>query len=270
VQGGRVVLVQSGTYIGLVTSGNRYGVTLLGATGDAKDTVITAGATGTAATVTLAGKAWTLKNLTVANTNAANTQATALKVSSGDKDVFENVRFLGDGQTLQVSTANVTTFSRLYFHNAYVEGGADMVIGRAVAVFDASTFHVLNRPGASLTDSSIAADSAYGFLITNSKIVTDGAAGSIYLGRPYGTNGKAQVVVRNTDLGAAINTAKPWKDWDATTTWTAGRFFEYQNTGAAEAITNPATRPQLSDADAAGYTAQAYLAGTDGWNPTGQ
>ena len=190
-------------------------------------------------------------------------------MKSGDKNVFRNVRFLGDKQTLLLATANATTFSRNYFSNVYVEGGSDLILGRAVAVFDNSTFHVLNRPGASLTDSSVDASWSYGFLISNSKILTDGNPGSIYLGRPYSTQGKAQVVVRNTDLGSAINTGQPWNGWDTATLWTAGRFFEYQNTGAGAAITNPSTRPQLSDADAANYTAKAYLTGTDGWNPTG-
>jgi hypothetical protein len=69
-QGGRVVLVQPGTYSGVVNGGNRYGVTLRGATNDPGDVVITAGGTGTAATVTLPGRAWTLEFLTVANTTA--------------------------------------------------------------------------------------------------------------------------------------------------------------------------------------------------------
>ncbi len=218
----------------------------------------------------VSGNQWSIKNLTVANTNGATTagaQATALQVKSGDKDVFYNVRFLGDKQTLLVSTANATTFSRLYFHSSYIEGGADMVLGRAVTVFDHSTFHVLNRAGSTITDSSVDASSAYGFLITNSTILTDGNPGSIYLGRPYSTQGKAQVVVRNTVLGSAINNPQPWNGWDANTPWTAGRFFEYQNTGDGAAITNPATRPQLSDSDAATFTAQKYLAGTDNWNP---
>ncbi|GAA0510515.1 hypothetical protein Ade02nite_46150 [Paractinoplanes deccanensis] len=271
-QGYRVVLIKPGTYTGTVTSGNRYGVTLLGATDDPADTVLTAGGTGAVATVTLSGNQWSLRNLTVANTNgaaAAGAQATALQVKSGDKDVFDNVRFLGDKQTLLLSTANVTTFSRLYFRGAYIEGGADMVLGRAVAVFDRSTFHVLSRPGASLTDSSVSSASPYGFLITNSTIDTDGAANSIYLGRPYSTTGQAQVVVRDSVLGAAVNVAQPWNNWDATTTWTAGRFFEYRNSGPGAAVVTAETRPMLSDADAANYTPQKYLAGADGWNPAG-
>ncbi|GAA0586777.1 hypothetical protein GCM10010172_84760 [Paractinoplanes ferrugineus] len=271
-QGYRVVLIRPGTYTGPVNSGNRYGVTLLGATADPSDTVLTAGGTGAVATVTLSGNQWTLRNLTVANTNgaaAAGAQATALQVKSGDKDVFDNVRFLGDKQTLLMSTANTTTYSRSYFRRAYLEGGADMVLGRAVAVFDHSTFHVLSRPGASLTDSSISSAAPYGFLITDSTIVTDGAANSIYLGRPYSTQGQAQVVVRDSVLGAGVNTAQPWNNWDAATPWTAGRFFEYQNTGPGAAVVSAATRPMLAEADAATYTVQKYLAGADNWNPAG-
>ena len=147
-----------------------------------------------------------------------------------------------------------------------------MVLGRAIAVFDHSTFHVFNRPGASITDSSVnGTASDYGFLIADSAIVTDGNPGSIYLGRPYpeAAGAQAQVTVRNTALGAAINNAQPWKDWNATTPWTSGRFFEYQNSGPGSAIPDSATRPQLSDSDASRYTAQAYLTGSDGWNPTG-
>jgi len=235
-QGYRTILIEPGTYTGTVTSGNRYGVHLVGATSDPRDVVITAGGTGATATRTLTGAQWAVRNLTVANTNntvngvtTLGTASTALQVKSGDKDVFDNVRFLGD------------------------------------------------KPGASITDSSVDASNPYGFLITDSAIVTDAATAvnagtatpSIYLGRPCSTTGKAQVVVRGTSLDAGIVTTQPWKDWDATTRWTAGRFFEYANTGAGAAIPNPANRPQLSDADAANFTAAKYLAGADGWNPLG-
>lgn len=76
-------------------------------------------------------------------------------------------------------------------------------------------------PGASIFDTKIAAASTYGFLLAVGKVVTAGNAASVYLSRPYST-ATSQVAVRNTDLGAAI--------------------------------TNPTTRPQLSDTDAATYT----------------
>ncbi|MCZ2835966.1 pectinesterase family protein [Modestobacter sp. VKM Ac-2985] len=268
----QLVLVQPGTYEGLVTSGNRYGVTMMGATTDPADTVLTA-ADAANPTVSLSGAEWSLLNLTVANTNGtgvAGAQATALKVNSGDRDVFDNVAFLGNKQTLQLQTSNTTTYSRLFFSNAYVEGGQDIVLGRAVAVFESSTIHVLDQPNAAITDSSISSEHPYGFLITDSEIVTDGAAESIYLGRPYpaSTTSQAQVTIRDTELGAAINTAQPWKDWNATTPWTSGRFSEYQNTGPGATVN--ANRPQLTDEQAAQHTKAAYLAGTDGWAPVGQ
>ncbi|MGN6325271.1 pectinesterase family protein [Pseudolysinimonas sp.] len=269
-QGYRTILVKPGTYTGPVVSGNRYGVNIVGATGNPADVVITAPG-GTVPTMSVSGNQWTFRSLTLQSVAAsAGAQATAVQVKAGDKQVFDNVRLLGDKQTVLASTANSTTFSRIYITNSFIEGGADLIVGRAVTVVDRSTIHVLDRPGASLTDSSIAAGSPYGFLITNSSIVTDGAANTIYLGRPYSTQGQAQVVVRNTALGAAIVVAKPWNDWDAVTTWTAGRFSEYQNSGPGAAIVDPTTRPQLSDAAAGGFTAASYLAGADGWNPTGR
>jgi pectin methylesterase-like acyl-CoA thioesterase len=50
--------------------------------------------------------------------------------------------------------------------------------------------------------------------------------------------------------------------------WTDGRFSEYQNTGAGATVN--ANRPQLTEAQAATATTSAYLAGSDGWNPTGR
>ena len=45
-----------------------------------------------------------------------------------------------------------------------------------------------------------------------------------------------------------------------------GRYGEYDNTGYGANPANP-DRPQLTDAQATGYTAQTYLAGSDGWDP---
>ncbi|NAZ88578.1 pectinesterase family protein, partial [Kineococcus indalonis] len=256
--------VQPGTYTGTVSSARRN-VTLLGAGTGPEDTVITS--SGTVATVQISGQGWTVRNLTVSNTGAS----TALQ-TQGDKSVFEDVRILGDKQALKIGSPNPTTAARAYFHRVFVEGGADALIGRGTAVFADSTFHLLNRPGNAMTDSSVDASFEHGFLITGSRILTDGAAGTAYLGRPYPETptAVAQVVVRDSEIGAAIG-ASPWRGYkDATrdVPWTAGRFAEHRNTGAGAAVVDPAARPQLSDADAERYTAAAYLAGTDGWNPT--
>ena len=48
--------------------------------------------------------------------------------------------------------------------------------------------------------------------------------------------------------------------------WKNARFYEYKNTGAGATVNS--NRTQLTDAQAANYTQQKYLAGSDGWNPT--
>jgi pectinesterase len=48
-------------------------------------------------------------------------------------------------------------------------------------------------------------------------------------------------------------------------TWQNARFSEYRNNGAGAGVNG--NRPQLTDAQAATYTPQRYLAGSDGWNP---
>src|SRR6266498_2023392 len=54
----------------------------------------------------------------------------------------------------------------------------------------------------------------------------------------------AQVVVRDSVLGAHLNTAQPWTDMSGNT-WQAARFAEYKNTGPGSGVN--ANRPQLTD-----------------------
>ncbi len=69
---------------------------------------------------------------------------------------------------------------------------------------------------------------------------------------------------RESSLSATITTAQPWTNM-GTATWQNARFYEYKNTGSG--ATKNSNRTQLTDAQAANYTPQKYLAGTDGWNP---
>jgi len=273
------ILVRPGTYTETVASGSRYGVQLIGATGDATDVVLTQ-AVGNTVTLTVSGKNWLVQDITVANTTTtAGTNGTALRTNQ-DRVVYDNVRLLGDKQTVQVSSGAHGTLARAYFVDSFIEGGSDVLIGRGTAVFDRVTFHIANRPGTDFTDASQSEALQYGFLITDSTVLTDGpasgAAPTQYLGRAYfegATNGpttSSQVTIRDTELGAAFRSTGAWRDYTGgtfTNTWTTERFFEYGNTGPGAAIDD--TRPQLSAGQAADYTRWDYLRGTDGWNPTG-
>ena len=285
-----VIGIRPGTYRELL-SVSKPNITLTGATGNASDVVITydnaagttksdgSGTYGTSgsATVLISASNVTTKNLTIENayveTGTGSEQAVALK-TTGDRLVFDNVRLLGDQDTLYADSPRAGAVARSYYVNSYVEGDVDFIFGRGTAVFDRSTLKAATRGSSSnngyITAASTDKSLSYGYLITDSTILSDAPAGTFHLGRPWQPSGDvnavAQVVIRNTALPTAIKSA-PWTDM-GTSLWTNARFFEYANTGDG-AGTN-ADRPQLSDLEAQKYTKWTYLAGADGWNPTGQ
>ena len=64
---------------------------------------------------------------------------------AADRVAFENVRFLGNQDTLYLDSPSATTPGRVYVHDSYVEGDVDFIFGRATAVLDAATINALPR-----------------------------------------------------------------------------------------------------------------------------
>nr|WP_246314336.1 pectinesterase family protein [Kineococcus aurantiacus] len=279
------------------------GVVLVGATGDASDVVITgnraagtplpdgSGTYGTAgsATVVVTASDVQFRHLTVENAYVegtyANGQAVALR-TVGDRLVFDDVRLLGDQDTLYANSASTTAAARSYFVNSYVEGDVDFVFGRGTVVFDRSTLFANDHgtnPNGAVTAASTDQGNGFGVLVTGSRITGNAPDGSQNLGRPWqpgitnpdGTTGRntaasAQVVVRDSWLGPVVRTGEPWTSMvnsGYTTSPQEARFAEFGNTGPGATRPGATYAPQLSAADAARYTAETYLAGTDGWNP---
>ncbi|MFG3343250.1 pectinesterase family protein [Glycomyces sp. NPDC048151] len=286
---GSTILIKKGTYKGAVTvPSSKTGITFVGATGNAADVVIhenrcascsngNGGTWGTSgsASVLLQGADFTAEDLTFANTydEAANgnSQAVAVKVQ-GDRMVFDNVRFLGNQDTLLTDSGSATTVSRQYYHDCYVEGDVDFIFGRGTAVFDGCTIHSLNR-GSTTNNGYIVAPSTeitnqYGMLFYQCTLTSNAPNNSVYLGRPWpaggSTTARGQVLYRQTVMGAHIRTAEPWSDMSGLA-WEDARLREYQNTGPGATVN--ANRPQMSSADAANYEPVDYLRGSDGWNP---
>ena len=188
-------------------------------------------------------------NLTIANdfnegAITANIQAVAL-TTQGDQGVFQNVRLLGNQDTLQVKSAAVTTIARVYFKNSTIAGDTDFIFGRAAAVFDGCT---INYVAGRKTNSTYIAPSTetlhpYGFLIINSMLTADpGIAGTTYLGRAWddssGTMPNGQGVIRNSQIGAQIVVAAPWAPAATSNrgfSTSGNRLYEYQNTGPGAA-----------------------------------
>ncbi|MEV0383175.1 pectinesterase family protein [Nonomuraea sp. NPDC050643] len=264
------ITIAPGTYREIVrVPSTKPHVTFQGLGSSAAQTVIVnnhhAGEYGTSgsATMFVDGHDFVATNLTISNDfnedpNLTGHQAVALNLNA-DRARLTNVRLLGDQDTFLVNNA-----ARAYVSNSYVEGTVDFIFGGGTIVLDNCDIYEKRSTGGPITAASTDAAKTYGFLFYRSRISGAASAGTTTLGRPWRPD--AQVLYRESTLGSVINTSQPWTDMSANS-WRNARFLEYRNTGAG-AGTN-SNRPQLGDAQAATYTPQRYLAGSDGWNPIG-
>jgi pectin methylesterase-like acyl-CoA thioesterase len=214
-----------------------------------------------------------MKNITIANTftedydasikkytgtpvggNGANEQAVALEIDgTGDKSHFENVRLLGNQDTLYIKSGSVFTTIRAYFHKCYVEGDVDFIFGRATAYFSKCEIRTLTSrtpKETCITAPSTNIGTTYGFVFDDCDFTCDNpkVSGSIFLTRQWfesiktspwfnnkvilGTNSDAKdanddthcprfvyetagkTIVLNSRIGAHINSVSPWSSWN--------------------------------------------------------
>lgn len=224
---------------------------------------------GTSGSATFAAYAreFHAKNLSFVNdtdeaTAAGGVQGVAL-MTQGDRIVLENVRALGNQDTLYVKTPNVSTVARVYLKDCYVEGDTDFIFGRGTFVLDGCTIHsVTNRTanGVVLAPST-PWQNPYGILIINGTFTADAAAAaqSTHLGRAWdesqgdvatyaanvltGVYPNGQAVIRNSTLGPHIQSAAPWRPAATTSRpfasvagmYPANRLYEFGNTGPGSA-----------------------------------
>jgi len=258
------ILIKAGTYREKINISGSTPITLYGADADASKVVITygdsndsAGGTPQSATFTVSNPGFQAKNLTFANdldesaSGCSNCQALAF-YSTGDKLVFDNVRFIGNQDTIYFETTGTGTVARVYLKNSFVEGDTDYIFGRATVVLEDSEMHYtsLRKPtnaGRQIAPSTAAANQ-YGYLFNRCKFTADAATltNKIYLGRSWDQNvataadwnasssPNGQAVIRESVLGAHIRLADPWaaaatsgRAYDSST----NRLVEYCNTG---------------------------------------
>ena len=265
------ITIKPGTYREIVTvPANKPMITLQGQGSSPSQVVIVNnhsaynnGGTFNSATTFVYGKDFAATNLTFSNdldesSVPSGQQALALRIDA-ERAVLRNVRLLGDQDTFLVNDN-----ARAYITGSYIEGTVDFIFGGGTAVFDNCDIYEKRSTGAPITAARTAATKTYGFLIHKSHIRGGSAAGTTQLGRPWGP--AAQVLYRESTLDSVVKTSQPWTDMSGNS-WKNARFTEYHNTGAGSGTgTN---RPQLPDSQAANYTPQKYLAGSDGWNPIG-
>jgi pectinesterase len=225
---------------------------------------------GTSGSATFAAyaNAFQAKNLSFENDTdetgiAANVQAVALS-TQGDRQIYENVRLLGNQDTFFVKSASAEAIARVYVKDSFIQGDTDFIFGRGTLVIDSSEIHFISsRQGSKgyAVVPSTDARNPYGILVFNSQFTADDAtqAGQIHLGRAWDESGKdlatyaaqaatgvypnGQALVRECTLGAHIRAADPWAEAATTKrpfnsaqgTYPANRLFELGNTGPGAA-----------------------------------
>ncbi len=161
--------------------------------------------------------------------------------------------------------------ARQFYTDDTISGSIDFICGSATAVFDHDDIDIVGgHPGGSVTAPDTPTAFERGYLIINSHIDNKDATlapAADFLSRPWRhtgtTNPVAQMTIRDTYLGAAINPAH-YENWSSPFfQWIDARYSEYHNTGPAAADV-AADVPQLTDAQAASYTISSYFGD---WHP---
>jgi pectin methylesterase-like acyl-CoA thioesterase len=200
-------------------------------------------------------------------------QAVALLVR-GDRGIFENVRVLGNQDTLYAgtpvcaATGGACPAARQYFDHCFIEGNVDFIFGDARSVFDhciiRSTPHSI---GFITAQSRISTTQDSGFLFSDCRLVAAPGVANVYLGRPW--RAYASVVFANTWMDAQI-VPEGWREWHPQETHylATASFAEYRSSGpGADQARREAHAVRLTAEQAQTLIPEAFLRGSDGWNP---
>nr|WP_321456240.1 pectinesterase family protein [uncultured Cohaesibacter sp.] len=118
-------------------------------------------------------------------------QAVAVLIDAADRVMFENVRLIGDQDTLYFKTNEPRVTVKSYFKDCYIEGDVDFIFGNSTAFFDHCE---ICSKGARTSDTYVAAPSTnihipYGIVFWDCDFTHDGSPaaekGTFYLGRQW-------------------------------------------------------------------------------------
>jgi pectin methylesterase-like acyl-CoA thioesterase len=235
--------------------------------------------TSCSATLFVTGSDFFAGNMTIANdyskTSDVPSQAVALSVRA-DRAVLRHVRLLGAQDTLYASSmgcmkeGSECLTGRQYYTDCYIEGHVDFIFGDAKAVFENCEIRSIpHGPGGYLTaESNTRPGQDAGYVFNHCKITADAGAGDVYLGRPW--RDYSTVIFMNTDIEAPIMAAG-WSDWKSAPQprLPTATYAEFNSSGpGANAKGRDPYSKQLTAEEAKRYETKAYLAGSDGWDPT--
>lgn len=283
---GAVIRIEPGTYREVVHV-DKAGIEFRGETKDPSNVVLVYGnsaastcGTRCSGTLFVNGKDFVATEMTIANdyskTSDVPSQAVALMVR-GDRAVFRKVRLLGAQDTLYAASDSCQGDdkskckpSRQYYSDCYIEGHVDFIFGDAKAVFENCEIRSIPHiAGGYLTaQSNTVPNQDGGYVFDHCKVTADAGVANVYLGRPW--RDYSTVIYLNTEIGAHIVPAG-WSEWKGAPTerLKTATYAEYNSSGPGA---NPSAREpdskQLTKEEATKYETKAFLAGTDGWDPT--
>ena len=201
---------------------------------------------------------FTAENLTFENSAGPVGQALAIRID-GDRAVFRNCRFLGWQDTILVNRG------RQYFENCYIEGHVDFIFGGATCYFERCKIHCLKT--GYVTAASTPDTNKFGYVFNHCAITgADGA--KTYLGRPW--RDFAATVYLNTEMSDVVR-PEGWHNWGKVEKEKTTRYAEFGSTGPGAKLEQRVKwAKQLTAPEAAEYSVDNVLRGSDGWNPLQQ
>ena len=287
--GGAVISVAPGTYHEVLTI-KKPNIVLRGPYEDASRTVVVAdksagtsvGGTLSSATVNVLADDFRAENISFVNDfNRTHpqlpqgSQAVALLVR-GDRDIFENVRIIGNQDTLYAGVPDCTgsgaericPIARQYFDHCFIEGNVDFIFGDSKAVFDNCVIHSNSHSIGFITaqSKSYSAQES-GYVFHDCRLEAEPDVENVYLGRPW--RPYATVIYLSTWMGSHIVPAG-WREWHPGETdyLPTALYSEYQSSGpGAGSSQREPYAYQLTTEQAQKFEPKAFLSGGDGWNP---
>jgi pectin methylesterase-like acyl-CoA thioesterase len=244
------------------------------------DGAVQVGGTFKTSSLEIRGDDFRADNLTVANDywlrNTEPSQSVALYVT-GDRAVFNRVRFLGHQDTLYAADkkcegampdGSPCRVSRQYFHDCYVEGHVDFIFGNSKAYFENCHLHALAHDEVMLTaHMRTAPDQDRGYVFHRCRITADQGVGKLWLGRPW--RDYSRVIFLDTRIDAKLERGG-WREWTPGTTARLATAF-YAERGSTGIGSRDGPREPyaltLSAVEAERWSAKSHLAGHDGWAP---
>lgn len=212
----------------------------------------------------------TLKNKSTYSTSNAARQV-ALQQNEGDKYIYKNVRLLSGQDTYY------TKKGRTYWEGGEINGTVDFICGGGDVFFEGTKL-VMTRNGGYITASQNPGD--WGYVFNNATITVSNNSynGTFYLGRSWG---RAKTVFLNTKMiaqpkgegwGPDMNSAPQVfgeynsKDGNGNAVNTSQRKTYFN--GGKDGSTATTLKTVWNASDAAKYTLENVLKGSDNWDPT--